>query len=54
MMKKENTTQIEEMKEDAAEFAEIWKRIPKERRPEGIGIMKGFAAAVSIEEDKSA
>lgn len=53
-MEEKKKTQIQEMKEDATEFAEIWTRIPKNRRDYATGMLEGFIAGVSIEENKSA
>lgn len=46
--------QINEIREDAAEFAEILVKVPKTRKKDAEIFLKGFAACASIKEDKSA
>lgn len=44
------TDTLEEKKDDAKELADILARIPKERKSEAIGIIKGFALCAEKEE----
>lgn len=44
------TDTLEEKKDDAKELVDILARIPKERKREAIGIIKGFALCAEKEE----
>lgn len=53
-MEDKGKMQINEIREDAAEFAEILVKVPKTRKKDAEIFLKGFAACASIKEDKSA
>lgn len=51
-MEDKGKMQINEIREDAAEFAEILVKVPKTRKKDAEIFLKGFAACASIKEDK--
>lgn len=53
-MEDKGKMKINEIREDAAEFAEILVKVPKTRKKDAEIFLKGFAACASIKEDKSA
>ena len=53
-MEDKGKMQINEIREDAAEFAEILVKVPKTRKKDAEIFLQGFAACASIKEDKSA
>lgn len=42
-------TYLEKTKDDAAEFLEIFKKVPESRKGEVMGILKGFALATELD-----
>lgn len=43
---------IEKKREDAKEMIEILEKIPKERKPEALALVKGFALCAELDEKK--
>ena len=43
---------IEKKREDAKEMIEILEKIPRERKPEALALVKGFALCAELDEKK--
>ncbi len=43
---------IEKKREDAKEMMKILEKIPKERKPEALALVKGFALCAELDEKK--